>query len=50
MSRYVHEILAEKPEWTASRRRWENNINVYLRETWYDNEDWLGVNASDRLL
>jgi hypothetical protein len=50
--RGVYRVLVGRPEGKRSlgrpRRRWENNINTYLRETGIDGANWIRL-AQDRV-
>jgi hypothetical protein len=50
--RGVYRVLVGRPESKRPlgrpRRRWENNIKMYLRVTWIDGTNWIQV-AQDRL-
>ncbi|KAJ4443166.1 hypothetical protein ANN_04816 [Periplaneta americana] len=50
-SRNAYRVLIGRPEGKSPlgrpRRRWENNIKMYLREMGYDDREWIGL-AQDR--
>jgi hypothetical protein len=50
--RGVYRILVESPEWKTPlerpRRRWENNIKMYLREIGIVGKNWIRL-AQDRV-
>jgi hypothetical protein len=39
--RNVYKILVGKPERKRSKRRWEDNISIYLREIGWEGVDWM---------
>jgi hypothetical protein len=45
--RNAYRILVGKPEGKRPRRRWVDNIKMYLRETGWDGTDWIDL-AQDR--
>ena len=45
--RRVHRVLVGKPEGKRPRRRWEDNIKIYLQEVGGGCEDWMEL-AQDR--
>ncbi|KAJ4429753.1 hypothetical protein ANN_21957 [Periplaneta americana] len=50
-SRNAYRVLVGRPEGKRPlgrpRRRWEDNIKMYLREVGYDDRDWINL-AQDR--
>ncbi|KAJ4433171.1 hypothetical protein ANN_15428 [Periplaneta americana] len=46
-SRNAYRVLLERPEGKKTRRRWEDNIKMDLREVGYDDRDWINF-AQDR--
>jgi hypothetical protein len=52
--RNAYRILVGKPEGKRllgrPRRRWLDNIKIYLREIGWDGMDWLRIRTSGRLL